>query len=212
MSPSPLTSPSQPEELSGLNDSPLSPMSPIFKTPNRRPEGILEFEQDKTLFVKVLTWLKGNADYCLIGFCGVFLTTCLVISLIPPPAETFEMAHTKPPDWVSSELTPSQGDWFQPAEVTPSLAEGNSDETLTPRKPSRSSQSKKKTLKNIPLIHINQASLALWSKLPGIGPKTAARILQYKKANGNFQSLEALMNVKGIGPKKFEKIKPFLKL
>jgi competence protein ComEA len=42
--------------------------------------------------------------------------------------------------------------------------------------------------------------------LKGIGKKTAEKIILYRKYN-KFKKLEDLMKVKGIGPKKFEKIK-----
>jgi competence ComEA-like helix-hairpin-helix protein len=160
---------------------------------------------------QIISWLKRNGDYCLIGFCGVFLTTCLLMSLLPPQAETFELTNSAPPDWVTAELSPKQDDWLQSGE-TSALSSAAEEESITPRKPTHLSKAKKKTPKSIPIININQASLALWSQLPGIGPKTAVRILQYKKANGNFHTPEDLLNVKGIGPKKFEKIRPYLKL
>ncbi len=182
----------------------------------RHPQAEAHFENEHFTndhgVSKMLSWLKRNGDYCLIGFCSVFLTTCLIISLLPPQTETFELTNSAPPDWVTAELSPKQGDWLQAGDETSALASSVEDESFTPRKPTHSSKTKKKAPKRIPIININQASLALWSELPGIGPKTAVRILQYKKANGNFQTLKDLMNVKGIGPKKFEKIRPYLKL
>jgi competence protein ComEA len=46
-------------------------------------------------------------------------------------------------------------------------------------------------------------------QLPGVGPAMANRILQYRKDNRGFTSVDDLNNVNGIGPKKLEKIKPF---
>jgi competence protein ComEA len=61
-------------------------------------------------------------------------------------------------------------------------------------------------------IDINQADLAELIKLPGIGKSTAAKISAYRDANGPFKSVEELLNVKGIGPQKLEKIKPLVTL
>jgi len=59
-------------------------------------------------------------------------------------------------------------------------------------------------------ININKAGSDELVKLPGIGEKTAEKILAYRTQNGNFKSLEELMEVKGIGNVKFNKIKKFL--
>lgn len=48
--------------------------------------------------------------------------------------------------------------------------------------------------------------------LPGVGPSTAKAILAHRAAHGNFRAAEDLLQVKGIGPKKLETLRPFLKL
>ncbi|MEO0073124.1 MAG: helix-hairpin-helix domain-containing protein [candidate division WOR-3 bacterium] len=60
------------------------------------------------------------------------------------------------------------------------------------------------------LININTADAALLQTLPGIGPATAQRIIEYRNQRGLFQSVDELDNVKGIGPKKLEKIRPLV--
>ena len=57
------------------------------------------------------------------------------------------------------------------------------------------------------LVNINTASAAEFEALPGIGPKMAQRIVEYREKNGAFKKLEDLMNVKGIGEKNFLKLK-----
>jgi comEA protein len=66
--------------------------------------------------------------------------------------------------------------------------------------------------KQPPILNLNQATLQQLQLLPGIGPKMAERVLEYRKTKGPFQSTEQIMDVKGIGPKKFEKFKAYLKL
>ena len=59
-------------------------------------------------------------------------------------------------------------------------------------------------------VNLNTASAADLESLPGIGAKTAERILEYRQKNGPFKKIEDLMNVKGIGEKSFLKLKPRL--
>lgn len=67
------------------------------------------------------------------------------------------------------------------------------------------------TKKQIPHdVDINTADKELLTQLPGIGPVTADSILQYRKTNGQFKSIEELTQVKGIGDKSLAKLKPYL--
>jgi competence protein ComEA len=59
-------------------------------------------------------------------------------------------------------------------------------------------------------VNLNAATVEQLATLPGIGPKVAERILEYRTKNGGFKKIEELMNVKGIGEKSFLKIKPLV--
>lgn len=56
-------------------------------------------------------------------------------------------------------------------------------------------------------ININRAGASELVKLSGVGEKTAQSIISHREANGPFARVEDIMNVKGIGPKKFDAIK-----
>jgi len=60
------------------------------------------------------------------------------------------------------------------------------------------------------LININFASQAELETLPGIGPTTAKKIIDYRQQNGPFVSIEDIINVSGIGPGTYEKIKDLI--
>jgi competence ComEA-like helix-hairpin-helix protein len=59
-------------------------------------------------------------------------------------------------------------------------------------------------------ININTAGVNEFVKLPGIGEKTAEKIIQLRNQKGKFRKLEELMEVRGIGEVKFNKIKMYL--
>lgn len=59
-------------------------------------------------------------------------------------------------------------------------------------------------------VNLNTATLKQLQLLPGIGESLAQRILDYREQNGSFKAIEELMNVSGIGEKKFTNIKDYL--
>ncbi|AHF98262.1 MAG: ComEA family DNA-binding protein [Desulfurella sp.] len=59
-------------------------------------------------------------------------------------------------------------------------------------------------------LNINIASQQALTKLPGIGPKTAKKIVDYRNTHGFFNNIEEIKNVSGIGEKKFEKLKDYI--
>jgi len=59
-------------------------------------------------------------------------------------------------------------------------------------------------------IDINKAGISELILLPGIGEKTARKIIDYRKIKGSFEKADDLIKVKGIGPVKFSKIKNYI--
>ncbi len=59
-------------------------------------------------------------------------------------------------------------------------------------------------------VNINTATVDQLNALPGIGPKMAQRIVDYRQKNGGFKKVEDLMNIQGIGEKNFLKLKPLV--
>lgn len=60
-------------------------------------------------------------------------------------------------------------------------------------------------------VDINNATAGEMLTVPGIGPVTAGRIVEYRATHGKFQSIDDLINVKGIGKAKLEQMRPHLK-
>jgi competence protein ComEA len=59
-------------------------------------------------------------------------------------------------------------------------------------------------------INLNSASAAELQQVPGIGPSTAEKILEMRKSYGAFKSVDDLLAIKGIGPKRLEKMRKYL--
>ncbi|GBC92222.1 ComE operon protein 1 [bacterium HR15] len=59
-------------------------------------------------------------------------------------------------------------------------------------------------------LDINRATAEELEQLPGIGPVLAARIVEYRRAHGRFQSVDELLEVRGIGPKRLEQLRPYV--
>ena len=75
-------------------------------------------------------------------------------------------------------------------------SQNQAPETLTPNKPER--------------LNINTASAKELQTLPNIGERTAQRIVDHREEHGTFDSVDALQNVRGIGAKTLEKLRPFV--
>ena len=61
-------------------------------------------------------------------------------------------------------------------------------------------------------VNINKATQTELETLPGIGPSTALKIIEYRENEGKFKKIEDIKEVSGIGEAKFEKIKDFIEI
>ena len=78
------------------------------------------------------------------------------------------------------------------------------------KNPGMRSKSKKITIENP--LDINKATMAQLDTLPGIGPVTAQRILDYRAKVGRINAVDELKKISGLGGSKFEEIKALLRV
>jgi competence protein ComEA len=119
----------------------------------------------------------------------------------PPPAATFPAAQPAPP----VEDTP-------PPDQTPQNPPAPPSQSAEPRS-SESHESDRSAKLKTPgegVVNLNTSSADDLERLPGVGPALAQRIIDYRTQSGPFQAPEDLMQVRGIGQKKFAKVQPFV--
>jgi competence protein ComEA len=89
------------------------------------------------------------------------------------------------------------------------LAQKVKDEQMiiVPKKGETNNISPTSTIQKNQKININTATKEELQTLPGIGPVTAERIIEFRESKGSFKKIEDIMNVPRIGPKMFEQIK-----
>ncbi len=76
-------------------------------------------------------------------------------------------------------------------------------------KPAPSAGPRTRSTEIVHPISINRATAQQLTALPGVGPTTAARIIE-ARAERPFDGVDDLLRVKGIGPKKLERMRPFI--
>lgn len=95
-----------------------------------------------------------------------------------------------------------------PATFTEGASSSNYSSNVSEKSATSSSQQTSDSKNS--LVNINKASLEELDTLPGIGPSTAQKIIDYRIQNGPFPNIQAIDNVSGIGPSKYLQIKDLI--
>ena len=127
--------------------------------------------------------MKATIGRWMVALAGMMVAGALTVSGFPASAATPEQAPTVKVQ--KAQRTPKG----QKAQRTPKAA---------------------KTIEG--KINLNSASAEELDALPRIGPKVAQRMVEYRTAHNGFKTVDELRNVKGIGPKVLEAIRPYLTL
>jgi comEA protein len=117
-------------------------------------------------------------------------------------------AHSKK---TKSQTSPSHAkkDGNQGVPATRTKKAANQDTAAQPKKAKKAD--KAKALDGTK-VNINTATAEEFARLPHVGAKAAQRIVEYRSAHASFKSVDELRNVKGIGPKVLEGIRPYATL
>lgn len=174
----------------------------LSRLPNFRTGFIRNWEQ--LLLIGMITLIAGMVIYLIIP------RPQAEITLKPVIAQTEVFASSS---FSKSEThLPSSSAVEEVNQVENAEAASSDDEKTYKHRQSRHHSHTLKKPKHPPVTNLNTASMSQLQLLPGIGPKMAERIIEYRKRNGHFSESAQVMDVKGIGVKKFEKMKAFLKV
>ena len=65
---------------------------------------------------------------------------------------------------------------------------------------------------NGPVVNLNLATLGELQMIPGVGPSTAQKILDYRETHGNYQKISDIKKISGIGDKTYENLKDYIEV
>jgi comEA protein len=128
----------------------------------------------------------------------------------PPTSDVIERHYWKAVTFLVILILVGSGFWGV-RRFAPAVFLGKPDLIAVPNEERPHSQTTETLASSKPeLLNINTASTKELQTLPNIGPKMAQRIIDYRKQYGMFTNVDALQNVKGIGAKTLEKLRPFV--
>ncbi|MBT7864460.1 MAG: ComEA family DNA-binding protein [Gemmatimonadetes bacterium] len=149
-----------------------------------------------------MNWLilTRQEQVALLFLTGSLLLGCLVLVADAWRQEGLPDFHVIPgavePPAVVSQGHPEAAD---AAVAMPEMSSGAADPPLVVPQGSPASVAVAAETSADSTIAINSADLAAWDSLPGIGPRTATAIIEFRRQHGRFSSIDELTQVRGIG-------------
>jgi competence protein ComEA len=86
---------------------------------------------------------------------------------------------------------------------------GSDQPTIGPA-PAGAPVSDTSAVKAVAKVNLNRAGVDELQMLPGVGPVLAQRVVEWRKAHGRYRTVDDLQEVKGIGKKRLERIRPLV--
>jgi len=148
---------------------------------------------------------NGVASSSPIVITGVSATPPASVEAAPAPAQPVSLPA--PPPTATPSVAAASSTEAPATSATAPDTGATAQENPAPTR----SDSKKLKAPSDGTVDVNTASADELERLPGVGPKMAERIIAYRTQAGPFHMAEDLMNVGGIGDKKLDKMRPFLK-
>ena len=128
----------------------------------------------------------------------------------PPTSDAVERYYWKAVTFLVVLILVGSGFWGV-RRFAPAVFLGKPDLIAVPNKERPENQTTETLTSSTPeLLNINTASAEELQALPNIGARMAQRIVVYREQHGKFTDIDALQNVKGIGAKTLEKLRPFV--
>jgi len=97
--------------------------------------------------------------------------------------------------------------WPVPKEET---RQAEPDQPIAAQVPAASPVATTAPVKTVSKVNLNRASVDELQTLPGVGPVLAQRMVDWRKAHGRYRAVDDLQEVKGIGKKRLEQLRPLV--